>query len=79
MSHPTLPSTPALRMPRQSAGIDRHGRATAALAGDSGVEPAILPVLLGGLLSSLLTTQPVQDTIGDVVSGIGDFFSGLFD
>ncbi|MEV7095423.1 hypothetical protein AB0M80_21525 [Amycolatopsis sp. NPDC051045] len=78
MSHTTVPFAPALRMPRQSAGIDRHGSSTAALGGDSGVEPAILPVLLGGLLTSLLTSDPVQNTISDVVDGIGDFFSGLF-
>ena len=86
-NNPHTPA-PSLRMPRQVAGVNRHGSATGATT-DGGVDPAILPLLAGAALPWLLAQQPVQDVlgsawntvsggIGDAVSSIGDFFSGLF-
>jgi hypothetical protein len=81
MSHENISVAPTLRMPRQSAGIDRTAGATAA-GTDGGVEPAIP---LGAVLPLLLSLPPVQDALGGVidivgnaVSSVGDFFSGLF-
>lgn len=70
MSNNPYPTTPSLRMPRQTAGVNRHGAATGA-ATDGGVDPAILPLLAGAALPWLLAQQPVQDVLGSISSTLG--------
>jgi hypothetical protein len=78
-------TVPSLRMPRQAAGVNRHGRATGATS-DGGVEPAILPLAAAAAaLPYIMQIPVVQQTVDDAkdwvsgaISDIGDFFSGLF-
>ena len=76
MSYPNTMAGPALRMPRQSAGVDRQSRGVPGGTGDGGLEPAILPIL--PLLGSLASLPPVQNALSSVASTVGGWLSDLF-
>lgn len=69
-------TAPILRMPHQSAGIDRRCAAAGATAG-GGVEAAIIPELL--LAAQLLANpQGTIDSIGETLGQIGEGVSSVW-